>query len=144
MNHAEDEFLEELRQIIPQNITVVILADRGFGRVSFFRKLEELGFEYIARVTMLKWSMDMVAALKSKRQTVISKTSVMDSVFAEQNSAPHHDWSECCLWYPLRMPLWSWQVTMESDEVFIGASWQTPQKRGHLPCGGLDNMSFST
>lgn len=52
---AEDEFLEELRQIIPKSIKVVILADRGFSRVRFFRKLEEVGFEYIVRIRRSHW-----------------------------------------------------------------------------------------
>ena len=55
MTRAEEEFLEELRQIIPEKTKVVILADRGFGKVNFFRKVEKLGFEYIVRVTMRNW-----------------------------------------------------------------------------------------
>jgi len=54
-NRLEEEFLDELRKIFREDIKVIILADRGFGRVSFFRKLEELKFEYIVRVTMNNW-----------------------------------------------------------------------------------------
>lgn len=49
-SREEETFLEELREILPQDREVVLLADRGFGRVSLLEKLESLGFSYILRV----------------------------------------------------------------------------------------------
>jgi hypothetical protein len=54
-NRLEEHFLEDLRTMYPEDQKVVILADRGFGKVTFFKKLEELNFEYIVRVTMKNW-----------------------------------------------------------------------------------------
>lgn len=54
-NRLEAEFLEDLRKIFPEDVKVVILADRGFGKVVFFKKLKELGFDHIVRVTMGNW-----------------------------------------------------------------------------------------
>lgn len=49
-NRIEDRFVEELRKLVPRGVEVVVLADRGFGRVSFLQKLESLGFKYLIRV----------------------------------------------------------------------------------------------
>lgn len=49
-NREEEMFLEELREILPRDREIVLLADRGFGRVSLLEKLESLGFSYILRV----------------------------------------------------------------------------------------------
>ncbi len=54
-NFLEEEFLEELTNLFPRNKEVVILADRGFHRVSFLKKLKQLGFRFIVRLPMNTW-----------------------------------------------------------------------------------------
>lgn len=51
MTVIEGRFLERLREAVPAGLEVIVIADRGFGRASFLRKLEELGFGYVVRVT---------------------------------------------------------------------------------------------
>lgn len=55
MNRAEENFLEELRQLFTEDQRVVILADRGFAKKGFFSKLQELKFEYIVRLKSNIW-----------------------------------------------------------------------------------------
>lgn len=49
-NQVENAFMKQLREILPPGKRVVILADRGFARASFFRLLTELGFDFIIRL----------------------------------------------------------------------------------------------
>ena len=39
-----------LKALLPEGVTVTILADRGFGDVKLFKFLESLGFEYVIRI----------------------------------------------------------------------------------------------
>lgn len=49
-NNHEDELLVKLREIVPQNIKVTVVADRGFSDTKLFDFLENtLGFDYIIR-----------------------------------------------------------------------------------------------
>lgn len=48
-NEFEDEMLLRLRSQVPPEVTVTILADRGFGDQKLFALLERLGFHYIIR-----------------------------------------------------------------------------------------------
>jgi hypothetical protein len=48
--HHEDELLTRLREVIPYDIEVIILADRGFSDHKFIKFLgEQLGFYYLVR-----------------------------------------------------------------------------------------------
>lgn len=49
-NRIEEFLLRQLNQIVPSRIRVVIVADRGFGRVSLFRFLEGLQWRFVIRV----------------------------------------------------------------------------------------------
>lgn len=49
-NNYEDELLSQLRDCIPENIYVTILADRGFCDIKLFAFLSELKFDYIIRI----------------------------------------------------------------------------------------------
>ena len=49
-NEYEDELLLRLRELIPQEIVVTIVADRGFADQKLFEFLAELGFHYIIRL----------------------------------------------------------------------------------------------
>jgi hypothetical protein len=51
----EERFLEALKGATPEGLRVIVVADRGFGRVSFLRKLGDLGFGYVVRVTGSAW-----------------------------------------------------------------------------------------
>jgi hypothetical protein len=48
-NDAEDALLQRLREVIPESVRVVILADRGFADIKMYKLLKELRFDYIVR-----------------------------------------------------------------------------------------------
>lgn len=48
-NHCEDVMMYKLRDLVPQDCNVVILADRGFASTEFFEYLTQLGFDYVVR-----------------------------------------------------------------------------------------------
>lgn len=48
-NAWEDELLTYLRELIPANVRVTILADRGFGDQKLYGALDGLGFAYVIR-----------------------------------------------------------------------------------------------
>ena len=54
-NRFEERFVAKLRELLPPKCEVIILADRGFGRVSFLQKLEALGFKYVIRTQGNVW-----------------------------------------------------------------------------------------
>ncbi len=50
-NRYEDELLSKLKDAIPNDLQVMVLADRGFGDQKLFEFLEkELGFDYVIRI----------------------------------------------------------------------------------------------
>jgi hypothetical protein len=48
-NEYEDRLLIRLKEVLPQDVKVTILADRGFGDTKLFTLLEELKFDYVIR-----------------------------------------------------------------------------------------------
>ena len=48
-NRVEDEVLRLLASVLPQGVTVILLADRGFGDVKLYAYLEELGWDFVIR-----------------------------------------------------------------------------------------------
>lgn len=54
-NSFEEGLLRLLRTMIPQQIQVTLLADRGFGRTELGRLCQNLGFHYIIRITPDVW-----------------------------------------------------------------------------------------
>ena len=48
-NDFEDVCLSRLKALLPENVAVTILADRGFGDVKLFEFLNNLGFRYVIR-----------------------------------------------------------------------------------------------
>jgi hypothetical protein len=48
-NRVEDELLIHLRAVVPADVTVTILADRGFGDADLYALLWELRFDYVIR-----------------------------------------------------------------------------------------------
>lgn len=48
-NDIEDLCLSRLKALLPEGMSVTILADRGFGDVKLFAFLETLGFRYVIR-----------------------------------------------------------------------------------------------
>jgi DDE family transposase len=55
-NRVERELLMELHRLIPSRIQVVVVADRGFGRVSLFRLLQqECRWSFVIRVKGTVW-----------------------------------------------------------------------------------------
>jgi hypothetical protein len=54
-NSFEEGLLRLLRTMIPQQIQVTLLADRGFGRTELGRLCQNLGFHYVIRITPDVW-----------------------------------------------------------------------------------------
>ena len=48
-NDFEDLCLSRLKALLPEDVVVTILADRGFGDVELFEFLDSLGFRYVIR-----------------------------------------------------------------------------------------------
>ena len=48
-NDHEDRLLVKLREVLPPDVEVLVLADRGFGDKKLFQFLEELEFNYLIR-----------------------------------------------------------------------------------------------
>jgi hypothetical protein len=44
-----------LRDLIPQGVPVILLADRGFGRTELARLCQQLGFRYVVRIKPDVW-----------------------------------------------------------------------------------------
>jgi hypothetical protein len=48
-NRYEDELLEHLRDSLPEGVRATLLADRGFGDQERYRKISDLGLDYVIR-----------------------------------------------------------------------------------------------
>ena len=48
-NSYEDEVIERLHEVLPEDVSVTLLADRGFGDQKRYDHLELLGFNYVIR-----------------------------------------------------------------------------------------------
>lgn len=48
-NEYEKKILKRLKKLLPEDIAVTILADRGFGYVDFYNELDNLGFKFVIR-----------------------------------------------------------------------------------------------
>ena len=49
-NGHEEALLERLREVVPEDVKVTVLADRGFAGCGLFAFLERLGFGYVIRL----------------------------------------------------------------------------------------------
>jgi len=54
-NNLEEGLLHLLRDLLPPEVEVIVLADRGFGRTELARLCQKLGFHYIIRITPDVW-----------------------------------------------------------------------------------------
>jgi hypothetical protein len=54
-NNLEEGLLRLLRTLLPPQVRVVLLADRGFGRTEMARLCQELGFDYVIRIRPDVW-----------------------------------------------------------------------------------------
>jgi hypothetical protein len=54
-NNLEEGLLRLLRTLIPESLTVILLADRGFGRTELARLCQNLGFHYLIRIQPDVW-----------------------------------------------------------------------------------------
>jgi hypothetical protein len=54
-NALEEGLLHLLRTLIPQRVPVILLADRGFGRVEMARACHNFGFRYLIRIKPDAW-----------------------------------------------------------------------------------------
>ena len=48
-NEFEDKLLERLKEVLPKDVKVTIMADRGFGDQKLYQLLTDIGFDYIIR-----------------------------------------------------------------------------------------------
>lgn len=49
-NHLEEGLLRLLKSLLPEWITVILVADRGFGRTELARTCQQMGFHYVIRI----------------------------------------------------------------------------------------------
>lgn len=49
-NNLEEGLLRLLKSLLPQWITVIVVADRGFGRTELARTCQQMGFHYVVRI----------------------------------------------------------------------------------------------
>lgn len=49
-NSLEEGLIRLLKTLLPEGLTVILLADRGFGRTELARTCEELGYKYLIRI----------------------------------------------------------------------------------------------
>jgi len=54
-NSFEETFMAVLKACLPQGTEAIIIADRGFHRAEFARKLQELGLHYVIRINPGVW-----------------------------------------------------------------------------------------
>jgi len=54
-NNLEEGLLRLLRTMIPENVEVILLADRGFGRTELARTCQQLRFHYVIRIRPDVW-----------------------------------------------------------------------------------------
>lgn len=54
-NALEEGLLHLLRTLIPERVPVILLADRGFGRVEMARACHNFGFHYLIRIKPDAW-----------------------------------------------------------------------------------------
>jgi hypothetical protein len=54
-NALEGQLLRQLQEMLPEDVSVIVLADRGFGRTDLARACQELGLRYIIRIKPDVW-----------------------------------------------------------------------------------------
>jgi hypothetical protein len=54
-NNLEEGLLRLFKTLLPPRISVIVLADRGFGRTEMARFCQELGFHYVIRIKPDVW-----------------------------------------------------------------------------------------
>jgi hypothetical protein len=54
-NALEEEVLRQLRDMLPEGVSVIVLADRGFGRTELARICQELRLRYVIRIKPDVW-----------------------------------------------------------------------------------------
>jgi hypothetical protein len=69
-NETEDFVLQRLREVVPEHVRVVVLADRGFGDQKFYALLEQLKFDYVVRFRQCIQVMDEKGEKKSAGEWV--------------------------------------------------------------------------
>src|SRR5262249_6508547 len=53
--NLEEGLLRLLRTLVPEQVTVILLADRGFGRTELARTCQQLDFRYLIRIKPDVW-----------------------------------------------------------------------------------------
>jgi hypothetical protein len=54
-NNLEEGLLRLFRTLVPESVTVILLADRGFGRTEMARLCQQLKFRYLIRIKADVW-----------------------------------------------------------------------------------------
>ncbi|OJH37114.1 IS4 family transposase [Cystobacter ferrugineus] len=69
-NETEDFVLQRLREVVPEGVGVIVLADRGFGDQKFYALLVQLKFDYVVRFLQCIQVMDEHGEKKSAGEWV--------------------------------------------------------------------------
>jgi hypothetical protein len=69
-NETEDFVLQRLREVVPEEVRITVLADRGFGDQKFYALLEQLKFDYVVRFRQCIQVMDEKGEKKSAGEWV--------------------------------------------------------------------------
>lgn len=54
-NALEEQLLRQLQEMLPEGVSVIVLADRGFGRTELARTCQKSGLRYIIRIKPDVW-----------------------------------------------------------------------------------------
>jgi hypothetical protein len=98
-NSYEDEFLEHLRDSMPEGVRTTILADRGFGDQERYRKITDLGMDYVIRfregiLVTDEWGLQKPAAewvAKSGRASMHKQMAVTNDCYVVPAVVLAHD-----------------------------------------------------
>ena len=109
-NAYEDEVLECLRDALPEDVKVCILADRGFGDQKRYEQLTQLGFDYVIRFRQdilvanefgdqrraIDWLPESGRATRLKKMGVTADCTIVPSVVLVHNKRMKDPWCLAC------------------------------------------------
>lgn len=159
-NETEDFVLQRLREVVPEGVRVVVLADRGFGDQKFYALLEQLKFDYVVRFRQCiqvmdekgekksagEWVPETGRALKLKEAKVTQEEAPVPAVVCVKKAGMKEAW---CLATSLKEATAAYVVGLygkrfRTEETFrdvkdlrfgMGLSWvrvSSPERRDRL------------
>lgn len=133
-NETEDFVLQRLREVVPEHVRVVVLADRGFGDQKFYALLEQLKFDYVVRFRQCiqvmdekgekrsagEWVPDSGRALRLTQARVTQDEAPVPAVVCVKKRGMKEPW---CLATSLK----------EATAAFVVGLWQEVPHGGDIP-----------